>query len=387
MKNFAYARRVNRELSVHTYKDDMPAEPSAYSGLMMNRLDFDIKILEIPPAGDDEIENLLNYRIRSIYPGDPENTRFDYRIISKNKKRYAILFITSREYMEQYRRLAGSRSLILPYTLIENHRKNRKSRNAIYLFWDHNWIDILIYNEGILTSSTAIKREKEHFVDILKIKNILPQNYQNYEFFNIHLKAENDALIDKARDLYNDIESREYILIEDLFTAFSGKLDTLFRKKIKIHSIARKIRVDILLIPILLLICLIFNAHVENQIKYRKLLEKTHMDKLAQSQTQQKYQLLQNELNALRKKQPQDVYLLLSELSREMGGDAILSRFRFKADDSTFYLEGEALKAEEYSKALTNNKLFKSAQISEIIPDPAIKKDKFKLTGVFNANQ
>jgi len=383
MKNIAFARREKKDLYLYLYKDNIPAEPSSISAMMMNRIDFDIKILEIPPVSDDEVRNLLQYRLRSVYPGDPEDTRFDFKLINRNKKRYAVLFITSRKNMERYRELSANKPLLLPYSIVQNHLKTQKGEKFIYLFWDHDWVDILIFNAGVLESSSALKREKEISLDIIKIKNILPNALQEYKFFIAQLESERELL----HNVFNDFQNKEFLSIESLLAHKISKRGSLFVKSIGIDKLTNKIRLDVLLLPVIFLICLIFNSYVDNRVEYKKLLEKTHTDKLAKSQSQTKYQALKKELDSLKKIKPLDTYLLFSELTKEMGGDAILNKVKIKVDDRSFYLEGEAMKAEVYSKSLNANKIFKNVQITEILPDPNIKKDRFKLIGVVNANQ
>lgn len=124
MKNFAYLDRKQNEFNLYLYEDNnIPVEPAEISALMMNRLDFDIKIIEVPPVGEEEVDKLLSYRLRSIYPGDPTETSFDFKIISKKKKRYAILFITSKKNIETYRQVGERKPLFLPYNIVENHLK------------------------------------------------------------------------------------------------------------------------------------------------------------------------------------------------------------------------------------------------------------------------
>ena len=39
---------------------------------MLDRLDFDLRFVELPKLGDHEVEGFLKYRIASLYPGHPE---------------------------------------------------------------------------------------------------------------------------------------------------------------------------------------------------------------------------------------------------------------------------------------------------------------------------
>ncbi|RPJ03259.1 MAG: hypothetical protein EHM28_15640, partial [Spirochaetaceae bacterium] len=71
--------------------------------LFMSRLDFNCKIIPVPPVADEEIGEILRYKIRSLYPGDPEHTVFDYKIFqsrsgesgdSQRVHKQALVFIT-----------------------------------------------------------------------------------------------------------------------------------------------------------------------------------------------------------------------------------------------------------------------------------------------------
>ena len=181
MKNIAYAHKEGNDLKLFFFNKEEEISPSvSYNALMMSRLDFSVLITDVPPVHPSEMGNLLTFKLRSLYPGDPETTIFDYKVIAKNRQKYAVLFITSKDTVTKYKEIAGNKPLLLPFPVVNKLAKRYDNENCIFYFWHKDWIDISIYENGVFKTSSAVKREKETFLDFLKMRNILPKDYNEY---------------------------------------------------------------------------------------------------------------------------------------------------------------------------------------------------------------
>ena len=154
-----------------------------------------------------------------------------------------------------------------------------------------------------------------------------------------------------------------------------------------LKNITQKLRIDMLVGVILFFCCLLFNKYVNSRQNFLEDLQQSQRDKIEKSITLTKYQRLRNELKQLNTKRPMDAYLLLSELSKFMAGDALLYSFRMRSRDISFEIEGEAFNPNKYNNEFKSNLFFIETNIDEIVAMQGINKDRFKASGEFNANQ
>ena len=117
------------------YGEHLNSSSGDFTALMISRLDIDVKFVDLPPVQNHEIAELLRYKIRSIYPGKPEKTVFDYILFGKKNKRYAALYITQRDVIEAHRDLSEGKplfhSLSLPHDsrcVLESAASRQRSR-------------------------------------------------------------------------------------------------------------------------------------------------------------------------------------------------------------------------------------------------------------------
>lgn len=132
------------------------AEPAAGAGeaeaLLLSRPDFDVHVVELPPAAAKEPAGYLRYRLPSLYPGRPEACEFDYRLFRLGAGRFAALFIAGSEVLQGYREAARGRPLLLPFSLFEPLLPGGRGRGrgagggeaVLLTFWQRGWVDALL---------------------------------------------------------------------------------------------------------------------------------------------------------------------------------------------------------------------------------------------------
>ena len=397
MKHIAYRQKDASGQKFFLLGDDKELEPSdSFEALMMSRLDFAIKVTEVPPVHQSEMDNLLSYKLKSLYPGDPENTVFDFKVLTKNKKRYAVLFITSKKTIEDYKKSTGNKPLVLPFPIINKLMKKYPDDNAILFFWHKNWLDISIYNNGIFSTSSAIKREKEAFLDFLKIQNILPKNYTEYRCIFLCLNNEIKDIKKQSNELFKKVKNTEFLPLEDSLIFLEKKSDFLFRKRKQAFIFQKKLRIDILLLILAFTISLTFNKQVSNRAEYLSSLKLKLNERIEQSRHKQNYLKLKEKQMTLLLKRPVNIYLLLSEISKIFGNETKITSFKLDTKDELvfsqdgtrkreifktirFVIEGKTkADAFKYINLFNNNPYFEDVQI------PKIEGDRFILEGVFD---
>jgi hypothetical protein len=396
MKTIAYVHKEGNETRLLTFdQQDIANNPGAFDAVMMSRLDFSVIVTDVPPIHPSEMENLLFFKLRSLYPGDPETTIFDFKVIIKSKQKYAVLFITSKEIIESYRELAQNKPLLLPFPAVNKLAKKYETENCIFYFWHQDWIDISIYENGVFTSaSSAVKREKEAFLDFLKMRNILPKNYSEYRNIFICSREESVFLQEQSRDFFKETEYMQFIPIEDTLALFTHRSDYLFRKRKQAFLFHKKLKIEMLVLPLIILCALLFNKYIDNRAQYLINLKRTLNERIQIYRKVQEYQTKKGQLEELLDQKPADVFFLLSEISKTFKNETKISNFEFITKERTTAVQGSGKKKtiKEYHfiiKGRTQVEILKYIEIFNRNPYfkdvsiPYVSGREFNMEGVF----
>jgi hypothetical protein len=390
MKQFAYAQKTENDMQLFLFDKPEPIEPGYdYEALMMSRVDFDIKVTEVPPVHESEMENLLTYKLRSLYPGDPESTAFDYKVLVKNKQRHAVIFITSKETLESYKQVADKKPLFLSFPITNALMQKYDEGDCILFYWHRDWVDISIYEKGIFISSSAIRREKEAFLDFLKMRNMLPPNFKDYRCIVISFSDESEFLKEQSKDFFKDVENAEYLTVEETLPLLSKKSDYLFYKKKK-TPIVEMVKIEYLLIAAIVLVCLFVNKIVWDRDAYLKKLNTLFTKENEQAKQNTQYKEKKADLDKILDKKPADTFILLTEAADIFNNEVDVTSIRIetktetqgkkKTDKVSFTIEARSSSDPlRYIERFNKNKYFADA----IITKQDLQKRVFTLTGSF----
>ncbi|WP_455381074.1 hypothetical protein [Salinispira pacifica] len=126
--------------------------------VVMSRLDYEVKVLAIPPVSAREERALIGYRLRALHPGDPADTVFDYRTAeTPDGARRAAVYLMRREIFEAYRGLA-ERGALVSFDLILAHEK--RALDAVVLVRRVDYTERLLFRRGALLESTLRDRQE-----------------------------------------------------------------------------------------------------------------------------------------------------------------------------------------------------------------------------------
>jgi hypothetical protein len=391
MKQFAYAQKNENDLQLFLFDKPEPIQTNyPYEALMMSRIDFDIKVTEVPPVHESEMENLLTYKLRSLYPGDPESTVFDYKILARNKQRLAVIFISSKETIEEYKKISDKKPLFLSFPITNALMQKHEDEDCIFFYWHRNWVDISIYEKGSFISSSAIQREKEVFLDFLKMRNMLPKNFKEYRCVVISFSDEAEFLKEQSNDFFKDVEKIEFLTIEETLPLLSKKSDYLFYRKKKI-SLFSVVKFEYLLILMLFLGCLLVNKIVLDREAYRKKLESYMNNELTIAKQSGQFNQKKAELAKIIAKKPADMFVLLDEISKIFNNEVDISTIRIetkietkgniKTEKVLFTIDAKFTSDPlRYVDRFNKNSYFAEANIVKIDMDKRL----FTLNGLFN---
>lgn len=364
-----------------------PAQNNHVRALMMSRLDFDIKILEIPPIPDRDIHSMLQFKLRGIYPGDPQDTVFDYKVVHTQNKHKAILFITKKSTLEKYKEISGKKALILPLSILKTIIAKFKGAEVSVFFWHKDWVEILFLEQGELISSSVIKRARLLKTDFNKIARLLPEEKHNAVILNICPEKEKELILQNINRFFPEAAESHTYLFKNLFSRRIRKAEVLFSPRKKAELPPLKTRISIYVFILFIFGALLFNKYAVSVFSYRDYLN----NKIAEinSQSLNIDKLLKEKIEfedivlMLREKRPVNIYNLLSELSLVFGKETEIISFSIKGN--AFQIEGVGRNALASEESLKRHKSFKEINIFDIRPIPDSTIEKFRMTGVYDA--
>jgi hypothetical protein len=382
--SIGFAREENSQLCVSRLEDGEPMDAgSRIDALLMSRLDFDIQILEIPPVSDKELEGLLRYRLRSIYPGNPSETAFDYRVAGTGAKRRAILFICPSAVLDRYRTASAQKPLLLPYSI--TCAIARKKGDAVIVFFHQDWVELSVYWGGILSSSTVYSREEGHPFDFARAADSLPPEVRSLPIVVVAAPRElkeieqsfNKDELQRAAFLTFAEAAREWKSIDALFKV-QNKRSLLLSPAFRIGALAAATA------ALSIQIFLKFISAAEGRYdRLRTLQSALEVESRRIVVIEEEVNELTREISGLEAREPLDVYLLFSELSAVLGSETRIRNLTIR--DNGFQIEAVGSNPLKLMDGFRNRLSFSDVRLSQVIPDAKSGKERFSFSGVFHA--
>jgi cell division protein FtsB len=387
VNGYAYVEKKGGKYTLFPFKGNRPSDSLLdldFKALIMSRMDFDVKVIEIPSIPEREIEGFLKYRIRSLYPGHPEDTVFDYSLFTiAKKKKSAILFLCRKEVLEEYKKISNGNHLLLPFTLMRPFITGYFGKAAIFSFWYNSWIDILVFTENEKVDSFVIKRAEKLSLDMNQIIKMLTGHADEFNWVIFCSEQEKELIKEMAAGLVDKNTSVEVFPIQDALNRINRKTNYLFAEKKKKRLINQKLRIQLLCIIVLFIFALLFKKTVDWQQRYLIDLE-TSIGSLAKQTTevvslQNEIEAMEEELNSLKEKIPMDVYFILSELEPVLTKDTRVQSFIL--EKNFFQLEAIGRNPLGLMERFKEKKVFTNVKLLQIVPLKNSDKELFKISG------
>ena len=369
------------------YGEHLNSSSGDFTALMISRLDIDVKFVDLPPVQNHEIAELLRYKIRSIYPGKPEKTVFDYILFGKKNKRYAALYITQRDVIEAHRDLSEGKPLFHSLSLLTPYIEQYLENDIAFIMFHEDCVEITIYEAGIFQSSCVIKRMNSIDGDLRKLFASIAKTETGSEIIFFCADHEIHALQQALSKSFGKKNSTITLTpFEVLSQSRVKKVDYIFSVKKDKHYLSQKILIPLLVFLCLLLTGAVLHRRIQSKKSYFSELS-TQLQQLerksAQFNTLEKdIDGFESELQDIKEKIPCNIYLLLTELSFILGTDTKVTHFL--VDKNMFQIEGVSPSPLQIMDRFAEREKFHKVKLSQIIPLDNSEDKRFKVNGFVN---
>lgn len=388
MNRCVFTEKIDGTYQLYLFDDDeMVDNTYRFDALMMSRPDFDIKVIKIPNVQHGDEHDLLRYRIRSLYPGTPEETVFDHQIVNMRKERHAILFITKKHILEEYREIGNKKPLFLPYTIVNSSIKKYADKNCVAVFLHKYWTEILEFQQGILDSSIVLNIEKDIILkDFVKLQEFLPERKDDSSFVFFCSKSNVSGLQEVIGKSVISNNTYEIVSIEEQLDSLKIKNRFLFAEKRKRRLIPQKTRILLLVFLVLVLSGLGLFKYVSYKEQYKSLLAEQLSSLEKQyyriASIKEETEDLESTFKILEEQQPIDVYLVLSRIFEVIGDRTLVTYFTF--DNGSFQFEAVGSDALVLIQKFNSHPDFSDIKILQIVLDKGSDIERFRITGNVN---
>jgi hypothetical protein len=390
MKRYAYVTRTGGGFALAGFEDrQVLGSPAEVAGVMVSRLDFDVQAIELPAMPEKEVEGFLTYRIRSLYPGQPERTAFDYRILARGGKRYAVLSLFQRETLEEYRRLADGKPLFSSLSiLLPLLGPKPAGRDLACLFWHDSWLEALVLREGQPPRSYAAKRGAGPASELDQLLSLAAVDLSKADCLVVcseHEQAELGQLV--AARLPEPGTLTVLSTAQALGRSPRGPAPLFAGPKAR-FPVPRGLRLELGAALALLLLFLAAKRGADREVSELASLRREMQAAQGRSSQalalEQEVESLQARSAQLGRSRPPDPYRVLSELQAVLGAGTRINSFILER--GTFQLEAvgsDPLRLMEVFK--TRGQAFENVKLIQIVPTQDSRREQFRITGYAHA--
>lgn len=400
------SKNKNNSIDLFEYSSDDYNDISAADNIdsyLICRQDIDLKFIELPEAiTETEAEGYLKIKLRSIYPGNPENTAFDYRFFNTKTKKFAAVFIIQKEKLEEHKKITQGKPLMLPFTLLQKYFKKNIGSECLITFWTEKWIELffLTADENNPVISIIIKRSGSITSNAERIKRILPENKIPQKLIHFTCSKEESAFKEYLnngsfsfikepynKDSVNNKLKTEICLIEDLLKKNAKEKSFVFgKKKVKI-TIPFFYRIQFYIFLIITAFFFLFIKSLDTEkTYYNKLNEFFGKHDIIISKViaeENRLKELENNFAIYKDIKPVDLYAVLSEIYFILANNTEIESFLF--DGNHFYIQATGPNPLEIMDKFENSNIFYDVKLPRITEDKQTGLSNFKISGKLNA--
>ncbi len=169
--------------------------PGRVSGdaVMLSGSEYELMLLDLPPLRDDELALTMQYRLRALYPGDPEDTV--YASLPGFDKRRRAVVVMKREQLDACRALAGDRPLLVSASILARVCPTRK--RTLCALWSLRSFEGAVFEAGRVVSLHAYPVEPDRKRGVQALEDLS----EGCETIQIVLADDMRAEVSGMRDL------------------------------------------------------------------------------------------------------------------------------------------------------------------------------------------
>lgn len=345
--------------------------------VLLPRADIDVKIVELPAVRRD-IKSILGLKIAGLYPGSPEETVFDFSMLSREK---AILFIARRNTIEQYRSLAKNASFFLPYSLVRRFLKRSGIQTAVCTFWWTDWYEVLVFDRGDMVTARVFEGKGSPMRLAEDLRDVVPDEYQQAShiiFCNEQDRTGFTDALSSIRPLPDRI-----LTVERVFRENSRVQDSLFTTRTSFLQGYKTTVAAAMLLVAAMISSFFMDRRVEIVEEARSKLQVQAQQVLVVKSLLQRLDSLTAEYDELAKHRPVDPYLLLQKLSATFGEEPEVQQLVLD-EARRIQLDGRSEEPFSLMARLEESARFSALKLSRIVKDAKRDKERFSLAGVYH---
>ena len=384
MTHFAVAVGTNGSRSLVGLADLQPlASASGLRAVMMSRTDVVVQIIELPTLGQHEIAGFLAYRMRSLYPGQPGDTALDHQVLSWGGRRWAVLFIMGRQLLEEHRRVAGGRPLLLPHmVLVPLLRRAAPGRTTVGVLWHAAWIDALVLEPGKPPRPVMLPRAADVTADLDRLERALAiEGPVDWRVVCIETEvAPLSAALLRGRARPGSVAVTS---LERAVRRLGRRPPVPFARRAHRTGMPRRVRVPVALLVLATLSYFVLKRSVDRDAAYASLLSRTILEEQRGAGTvaalQREVDGLRADLAALRANRPPDPGQVLADLAAVLGpGTRVES---FSLENGVFQLEAVGSDPLRLMERFASHGAFAEVRLLQIVPRKDGAGELFRVTG------
>jgi len=211
--------------------------------------DIDVRGVKLPAVKNRDLRDFLQYRLRSLYPGNRDLTAFDYLLHDSGDSREAFLCICRSDVLASHQAAAKGRKLIVPLSLLMPVLASYRKKKLGYLFFGAGSIEVDLFEDCHLVSSTVLKRDETGRFDSGELATIL-QRFDTDAVYAVMQNVDDRTAFEKCEDLKDG--SRE-LKVSQLDSAFSGlgKRYSLFQVSRSGNRMLSRVALPLMLVIVL----------------------------------------------------------------------------------------------------------------------------------------
>lgn len=381
MKPFAAALKHGNRLTLIDLASGRPlAATDRFRGLLMSRLDFDIRVLKLPSIPRSAVEGFLRYRSRSLYPGNPEETAFAYSLVGSRGARFAVLFLCPRSTVESYRKLAAGSPLYLPFHFYRPFLDRRSPRATVLTSWLGDCVDLLLWDSEAGFRAAAIRRGASFEEDWAKVSSGIPSHLGKPRWVALCGDRDREAIQGTLAPAGSG--SVRIVRYADIRLRPSRR-QSLFALPRDPRGIVPRVSLPVLGLLVLVLASLVVKKGVDREASYARALQKALVER---ERTNARLTELQNEIETmgtslaqLRGRQPVQPYEVLSELASLLGADTSIRSFVL--ENGSFQLEAVGSNPLDKMEQFRSGGRFANVRLLQIVPLKDSQQELFRMTG------
>ena len=352
--------------------------------VIISRLDYEMHNIQVPPVPHRELDGIVGFKLRPLYPAAPDQTVFDfinYDLAADLHK--AVVYVMRSDVFSLYQLLAESGILISSDLLCRSERPDQRNTQTLFLF--PRYAEVLIPDEEGLLSSTLFSFDKNSWEPVELVHRILPlfaSHARNTIVSGPFSETEKGTeLVRILRDAGISVD--DFRPVTALFQPHRiARLPRLFeptdKRRRRNAGRFRSLLLGTLMFLSILLFALYGFRTVNGYEKQLLAIQIEYDDSqrhLAQT-AQQMRELLsaQTELKSLIALRPKDIYGFFSHVAASASPQMTIRDLTLNGN--TFTLSGEisgsaaSESAFAFSERLAADKRFQNVQIIQLVPDP-----------------